>query len=203
MRAVSHLFIARSRAAVFWFMFTLVGPVGAGLYVQSVIAKVRTQPQYVMAGSSELYYLTPELEGESRHQSYIAQTRLAMETMFNRNPAGLDNHERRLKLFSMAANQQINAIVLKPYVQTFADCQFHQKVGVERVTVNLGEGFSAVTVGHGVLLRTGLSDGQVVNEIWEVQVMLTWDQHTAVRDRGMFPYLCTSVKVLKMERTSL
>ena len=203
MRAVSHLFIARSRAAIFWFFVTVGSIVGSALYVQSVIADVRTLPQYVMAGSPDLYYLSPTLETENANQMHTAQTRLAMETIFNRNPSGLDHQDRRFKIFAPEANQQVTRSIILPQVMTFQDFQFHQKVEIEKVVVNIQEGMAvATTVANAQLLRTGLVDNQVVNEIWSATVFFTWTRNPSPRDEGMYPTVCTSVTFFKMERTS-
>lgn len=201
MRAVSHLFIARSRAAVFWFFVTIGSVVGSALYVSAVIADVRTLPQYVMAGTGNLYYVSPTLEDETSTDMHTAQARLAMETIFNRNPGGLDHQDRRFKIFSPEVNQKITRDLIIPYVVEFQDKQLHQKVEIEKTVVKLEEGVAAATTATTAqLLRTGIVDDQVVNDMWSVTLFFTWARNSNPRDEGMYPTICTALPYLKMER---
>lgn len=203
MRAVSHLFIARSRAAIVWFFVSVGSVVASAVYVDSVIEDVRTLPQYVMAGGAGLYYLSPDLDVDTSNEMHTSQTRLAMETIFNRSPSGLDHQDRRFKVFTPEVNQAITREEIIPKLAEFQDNQYHQKVEIERTVVNIQEGVSnATTVSYAQLLRTGIIEGKVVNEIWDTTVFFTWTRNRTPRDEGIYPTICTSVKFVKMERNS-
>lgn len=201
MRAVSHLFLARSRAAVFWFLVTCGTIGGSAFYVQEVVAEVRTKPQYVMAGSANLYYLAPDLDVETPTEMHVAQTRLAMESIFNRSPARLDQQNRLLKLFSDEALQQIKAGVIIPQLKTFRENQLHQKVEIGETIVNIQEGEgAATTVAVGQLIRTGVVGETTINETWSAKVFFTWQSNPNFEDHAMYPTICNSVTFFSMER---
>lgn len=194
MKAVANLFIARSRAAIFWFTVCVVVVVGSGMYVESRISEVRTRWQYVMASSSSLYYLDPGLKAERREDLHAAQTRMAMETMFNRGPAGLDHQARRFKLFTPEVNAVVNKAIVVPEVLVFRDTQAHQKVEIEKIEVNIQEGIGeATTVGYGQLIRTAQENGIFVNRVFSVKVFFAWKLNPSPVDRAMYPTICTDV----------
>jgi len=201
LRAISHLFLARSRAAVFWFLVTCGSIVGSAYYVQSVAADVRTAPQYVMGDSPDLYYLSPDLDVETPSEMHTANTRMAMETMFNRSPSRLDHEYRLRKLFTPQAQQQIYDGLIKPQAQNFRDSQLHQKVELEDTIVNIQEGKGeATTVATGQLLRTGVVGDSTLNETWSVKIFFTWKSNPNAEDHALYPTVCDSVTLFSMER---
>ena len=202
MKAISHLFLSRSRAAIFWFLVTW-GSVGASFYyVQSLVAEVRTKPQYVMAGSPDLYYLAPDLYLETPTDLHVAQTRLAMETIFNRSPSGLDNADRLPLLFTPSAVRQIEERVVVAHSKEFREDQLHQKVEIEQTIVDIQEGQgAATTVATGQLIRTGVSGDRMINEIWTVKIFFEWERNPNAMELTLLPTVCKSVNFFTMERT--
>lgn len=202
MQAVAKLFIARSRAAIFWFTVCVAVVVSSGMYVESRIAQVRTRWQFVMAGSNTLVYLNPDLSSDSREDLHAMQTRMAMETIFNRGPAGLDHQARRFKLFTPDSNDTINAAVVAPQVLMFRDSEAHQKVEIEKIEVNIQEGFGeALTVGYGQLIWTGKQDGIFINRVYTVKVFFTWKLNPNPTDRALYPTICTDVNFFSTIQT--
>ena len=202
MRAVTHLFLSRSRGAVFWFLVTCGTIAVTGFYVQNVVAEARTRPQYVMAGSPNLYYLSPDLEVETPTEMHVEQTRLAMETIFNRAPVRLDNPERLVKLFTPEARDQIAEGLIYPQAKIFRDNGLHQKAEIAETVVNIQEGEgTATTVAIGQLIRTGVVAETTINETWSVKIFFTWQRNPSFEDHSMYPTICNSVTFFSMERT--
>ncbi len=203
MRAVSHLFLSRSRAAVFWFLVTCGSLGGSAWYVQSLAADVRTRPQYVMGDSPELYYLAPNLDVDTPTEMHSADTRQAMETIFNRSPSHLDNEERLDHLFSPKAAEQIRAGIITPQAERFQEEQLHQKVELEDTIVNIQEGMGeATTVSTAQLIRTGVANGTTINETWSVKVFFTWKSNPNLKEHAQYPTICDTVTFFSMERIS-
>lgn len=202
MKAVANLFIARSRAAIFWFLVTCAVVVSSAMYVESRIDEVRSNWQFVMAGSSSLYYLDPHLEAENRQELHGAQTRLAMETIYNRGPNGLDHQTRRFNIFSPEANAIINSAVVAPSVLSFRDTQSHQKVEIERINVNLQEGIGeSTTLAFGQLVRTSQENGMFVNRMFNVKVLFTWRANPSPVTRALYPTICSDLQFLSTIQT--
>lgn len=202
MRAVANLFISRSRAAVFWFFVTCASLVSAAVYVQSVVKDVRTLPQFVMAGNADLLYLTPTLEVDDLTSLHTSQTKLAMETIFNRGPAGLDHQDRRFSLFTDDANGVINQEVVAPQVLMFRDTKAQQKVEIENIFVNPAPGQGeATTVCYGVLFRTGVENNKTVNQSFSVKVFFSWKSNPNPEEHAMYPTICNSVSFLSTVQT--
>jgi hypothetical protein len=202
MKAVANLFIARSRAAIFWFVVTCAVVVGSGVYVESRILTIRSNWQFVMAGSSSLYYLDPNVKTERREDLHAAQTRLAMEAIFNRGPSGLDHQARRFKLFTAEANDTINTAIVAPQVLLFRDTEAHQKVEIEKINVNIQEGVGeATTLAFGQLLRTSTEEGISINRVYSVKVFFTWKANPSPVDRSLYPTICTDVNFFSTIQT--
>lgn len=203
MRAVSHLFLARSRAAVFWFLMTCATIISSGYYLQSKIADVRTLPQYVYTGSPDMYYLNPDLDIETPTKMHREQTRMAMETMFHRTPSRLDHQERLPRIFSHEATQGIVKGLIVPQAKNFHENKLHQKVEIGEIIVNIREGQGeATTVATGQLLRTGVSpENTMINETWSVKIFFEWRINPDIEERALYPTLCNSVTFFSMERT--
>jgi hypothetical protein len=191
MRAVSHLFLARSRAAVFWFLVTCATIIGSGYYLQSKIADVRMLPQYVYTGSPDMYYLTPDLDIETPTKMHREQTRLAMETMFHRTPSRLDHQERLPRIFGPEATQAIIKGLIVPQAKNFHENKLHQKVEIGEIIVATGQ-----------LMRTGVSpENTMINETWSVKIFFEWRINPDIEERPLYPTLCNSVTFFSMERT--
>ena len=184
-----------------WCLVTIASMVGSAHYVQSVIKDVRTRPQYVMASSSDLYYLTPDVRVEGMPELYAAQTRLAMETIYNRGPKGLDNDRRRGKLFTPEANRQITDLIVLPELQAFRNLNLHQKVEIGEIDVVIEEGRgNSSSTAQAQLTRSGFSEDQTLNESWLVTVQFIWQSNPDPDDHAMYPTVCKSLSVLKLEK---
>ena len=194
MRAVDQLFISRSRAAFFWFTVAWTVPVLAAWYTQSVVANLRTLPQFVMGGLPTFHYQAPDFGTETIQQLHAAQTRLAMETIFNRSPSGLDHQDRRFHLFNDEANKIVNQEVVAPQVLMFRDTNAYQKVEIERIDVNIqvGQG-EATTLAFGQLIRTSVEDNLMVNKAFSVKVFFNWKSNPNPEERALYPTICDEV----------
>jgi hypothetical protein len=172
-------------------------------YVQNVVGKVRTRYQYVLADSPNLYYLTPDLKVETPTEMHVAQTRLAMEAIFNRSPTQPDNLSTLNKLFTTEAQGQIMAGVITPQSKDFLENRFHQKVEVAEIAVNIQEGEGiATTVATAQLIRVGVSGTNTINETWSVRSFFTWKSNPDFKTRAMHPTICDSVTFFSTERIS-
>jgi hypothetical protein len=168
-----------------------------------VAAEVRTRPQYVMGNSPDLYYLAPDLDVDTPTELHAADTRLAMETLFNRSPSHLDREDLLEHLFTAKAIDKIRAGIIEPQAQGFQENQFHQKMELEDTIVNIQEGQGeATTVATAQLIRTGVANGATVNETWSVKVFFTWKSNPNLKDHAMYPTVCDTVTFFSMERIS-
>jgi hypothetical protein len=178
--------------------------VGASAYyVQHVVGNARTQYQYVMAGSPNLHYLSPDLKVETPTEMHVAQTRLAMETIYNRTPTQPDNQSRLGKLFTDEARVQIVKGLISPQAKDFLEKRFHQKVELGEIAVNIQEGKgTATTVATAQLIRVGVTETSTINETWSVRSFFTWKSNPDFKTSAMFPTICDSVTFFSTERIS-
>lgn len=182
-------------------MVTCATMTASAVYIHDASLKVRTRPRYVFTESPHLRYITPDLKTESLETLHSEQTRLAMETIFNRTPSRLDHLDRARLLFDDEAREHIYQTLLAPQAKTFLDNRFHQKVEIGEVIVNIHEGRGqATTVATGQLVRVGSNEQLTINETWSVKVFFTWRQNDNPKTRALFPTVCDSVNFFSMER---
>lgn len=194
MRAVANIFISRSPAAIFWFLVTCAAPLATAWYVQGMIATVRTLPQFVITTLPTFQYMAPDFKSESVQQLHAAQTRLAMETIYNRGPSGLDHSDRRFKLFTDDVLDVINSEIIAPNVLLFRDTNSYQKVEISKIDVVSKEGVGeAITVAKGQLIRAGVEGGTTVNKSFNVEVHFTWRSNPSLMDHALYPLQCSEV----------
>jgi len=169
MKGVVDLFVAKDRTAILWFLIACVSIALSAAYVKTMVAEVRSKPQFVI---------------------------MAMETIFNRNPSGLDNDNRRPRLFVGQANDSIDQELAKESA-IFRDEEFHQKVEVDDIQVlrTTGEG-EALTSAKGQLIRIGKFKGKPINETWEVEAKFVWALNKGFgRRNAFFPTVCRQIQV--------
>ena len=202
MKAVANLFIARSRSAIVWFTVTVGVVVCSGAYVQGRIAMMRSLPQYVIVKGLSLFYTDPKYPFETVEGMHSWQTQLAMETIYNRGPEGLDHQNRRFALFNAEAMEVLNTEIVEPQVLMFRDTQANQKVEVGSITVSVQPGRGeSTTVATGQVLRTSMENNVVTNRTFDVKVFFTWTINPNLSERAMFPTQCTSVTFFKTLQT--
>jgi len=201
MKGVVDLFIAKDKIAVFWFLVTCGVIVGAAWYLDKSIKEVHSKPQFVIMDSAGVYYLAPTVDFENAVELHAAQTRLAMETLFNRGPNGLDSPKRLPKLFAPKAIEFI-AEEMKGEGATFRNQKIHQKVEVEKTEVLKTVGEGALTSATGQIIRVGVFKGKTFNEVYDVTARFAWMLNKDMRNNGQFPTVSVQLKYDLVKRSS-
>ena len=197
MKSVVDLFVVKDRIAIFWFTMACVSIVCCAIFVQKVVAAVKVKPQYVIMDSTGTYYLAPSVAFEHAKDLHAAQSRLALETLYNRGPEDLDYRPRMKKMFTEEAQMAIAKDILAPDEAPFREQQTRQTVEVTEAGVykNLIDPRGmAVTIAKGKLTRKSNFKGQARTEELEVVAYFWWTINTRMADNGLFPTVCTKFK---------
>src|ERR1700744_5697027 len=100
MIAIIHQIRNKARSVRVWMVLTLLFaaaiPVSNYLTLQSAMQRLR----FVAMDSRGTFYLTSAGGFETAQHIHADMARLAVETLYNRNPEGFDNKDRLERLFS-------------------------------------------------------------------------------------------------------
>jgi hypothetical protein len=193
MKSVVDLFVVKDRTAIFWFTMACVSIVCSALYVRSMLAAIRTKPQYVIMDNSGVYYLAPSVEFEKAKDLHEAQTRLAIETLYTRDLDQMRFDARARKLFTKDAVSQIHEDLLNPDAKPFREQQVHQTVEVEEAGIyknKIDPRGAAITHAKAKLTRQSTFKGQSKTEVFTVDCYFFWRINTRMADNGLFPTVC-------------
>lgn len=205
MKNVVDLFIAKDRTAVFWFTMACVAILCCGVYISAVITNVARKPQYVIMDGNGVYYLVPSVEFEAATDLHLMQTRLAMETIYSREPAKLVHEDRLGRLFLKKANGQL-ADELKKDAKKFKEEQTQQTIEITDVKLYRKTPRSAppkgyeVTEGRGILTRRGTYGGRPLVETLTVTCRFAWRVNPAMANNGGYPTLCMEVFFVEQKK---
>lgn len=201
MKGVVDLFIAKDRIAIFWFLAACGVIIASAWYLDRTIRAVHTRPQFVIMDSAGVYYLAPTVDFENAVELHAAQTRLAMETLFNRGPNGLDSPKRVPKIFGRKAVEFI-AEEMQSENAAFKNQDIHQKVEVSKTEILKTVGEGALTSATGQVIRVGVFKGKTFNEVYDVQARFSWVLNKDMRNNGQFPTVSVQLRYELTKRSS-
>lgn len=93
------ILVTRHRQTWFWFLRFLLSVAGFAWERSRLMAAFSQRTQFVVM-DDDTFYLPKSVDFESASQIHASQVSLAMETLFNRNPKGLDNPRRVKRLLN-------------------------------------------------------------------------------------------------------
>jgi hypothetical protein len=185
------MFISKEGLATFWFLLAAGAVVGAGFYVHRLVNKTALRPQYIIMTAPDVLPLTFELDPERVEARDRDQTRLLLDSVFNKSPSGLDAADRCRRLMSDTAWKWVQTELLDKQNDAFRDGQMHQKIEVEKIDLRrLPEQDATLATVSGQLLRTGIHEGRLFNEVWSVKADILWLPNTSLLERGRIPIIC-------------
>jgi hypothetical protein len=197
MKSVVDLFVVKDRTAIFWFTMACVSIVCSALFVKQMLAAIRTKPQYVIMDPNGVYYLAPSVEFEKAKALHVAQTRLAMETLYTRDFDALRFDAREKKLFTPEAIAQIRKDFLIPDAKPFDEQKVHQTVDITEADIygdKIDPRGLAITYAKARLIRESTFKGQSKTEYLTVEAYFFWRINTKMADNGYFPTVCYKIQ---------
>lgn len=125
---------------------------------------------------------------------HVAQAELAVQTMFNRNPGGLDSEARARRLFDTPSFNKLMETV-KAQDPEFEAKGLSQKIEISGVKIlKLQERALRVAV-YGQLIRTGHFEGSPYSEALAVKVDLVFSHNPSLLENGMYPTIVRSFDI--------
>jgi hypothetical protein len=151
--------------------------------------------RFAALNSRDTYYFTPAGRFESVPEAHLEMAKLAVQTMFDRSPDGLDNPERVDHLFNSRCAEQLKAEVSKD-ADIFRNQQIHQKVEIGHVReVQVGQNSAAIEI-IGQVIQTGFLDqrlAQTRDVTINVQILPNYE----ILENRKFPMVVWNYEVFR------
>jgi hypothetical protein len=194
MKPASVIFISKEGLATFWFFLAACAVIGSGYYVLSQTVKAGLRPQFIIMANRDVLPMDPGMDPDKMADIHRSQTRLAMDSIFNKGPSGLDAKERCRRLLAGEAWDWVQGQLLDKQADAFREGHMHQKVEIGSIELRplAGQNDKATLASvKGQLIRTGVLDDKLFNEVWEVRAELVWMPNPSLRTSGTQPTVCT------------
>ena len=185
-KPVIDLFIQKDKVAIFWFVFAVVVTAGFWWERQKLITSFQQKPQFFVMDENSTYYLPAAMDFEDAKDVHAAQTRLAMEAIFNRNPGGPDSPDRLERILGVELYQKTERR-LGDETKAFREKEIHQKVELGAIQILQVRDDSVLTGVEGQLIRNGVFRNKPFTEVLEVNAQFKFILNPDMRHNGRFP----------------
>ncbi len=180
------LFIHKDKVALFWFFVALVVTVGFWWERQRLVKNLMAKPQFFVMDANHTYYLPSAMDFGSAKEVHAAQTRLAMEAIFNRDPSGPDSPERLKRILGRDAYKKAQGAIASE-ADEFEDKQIHQKIELGPIQVLQVRDDSVLTGVEGQLIRSGVFRRKAFTEVLAVRAQFKFILNPDMTANGRFP----------------
>lgn len=196
------LFVSKEGMATFWFLVSAGALLWAAFSVYRIATSAGLRPQYIIMESPLVNRISNEMLPEREDEVHRLQTRLLVDSIFNKNPAGLDSEDRCKRLLSHSAWKWVSAELIEKQKDAFSQGRMHQKIELESLTLSKRpEGVMVATI-KGSLYRAGVLDSKFFNEVWVVRGQFAWRRNPSLRECGRYPVICDSLNCKEIRVSS-
>ena len=194
--------VARDQTAVFWFLVACAVGGGCAWYLVIMAEALKARPPFVVMDSASAYYVAPGLNFDTMTPMHVSLTQLAVETMFDRGPEGLENKERVSRLFSKNGSNDLGNIVKKE-AEYFMRQEVQQRVQLEGdPAVVRALPTAALTKAEGFVTRRSIFKGQAQTETYRFKVSFIWKMNPDMRGNRAYPAVVEKITAYNLEKIS-
>jgi hypothetical protein len=191
MKQRSVLFISKEGLSTFWFLLAAAAVLGTWYYLFDLVGKRGLRPQFILLNSPDITSVMPTENPVFDRETVLSQTRLAMDSIFNKTGNGLDAASRCSDLLSADVLEWVQSELVLKQEEVFKEARIHQKVAIERIELRPQPNEDAVLASvQGQLIRVGVMNDQLLNEVWMVRAEMMWMRNINLRTSGRYPLLC-------------
>lgn len=193
MKAPSRLFISKESIATFWFLLGAGMVLGSMIYVWRLVGQKALRPQFIIMTNPDVLPMSAQPDPEEEVALIRIMTRLGMDSIFNKSGSGLDAPDRCQRFLGPESWNWVKSELIDKQTEVFRESRMHQKVEIERIELRPQDRDDATLASvQGQLLRVGIYDGKIFNEVWSVRAEMMWIRNPSLRDSGRVPLLCTA-----------
>lgn len=159
----------------------------SGILLSYVVKRINRDPLVIVADENAYTVIKAEdlMSSESIHED---QAELAVQSIFNRSPTGLDSPKRAQKLFRVEAYEKLMTLV-RDESPEFERKSIHQKVGISKIDLLRLKDSSIKVAVEGQLIRSGIFAGEPLTEVLDLKVKMLFLNNPSLLGNGGYPTL--------------
>jgi DNA replicative helicase MCM subunit Mcm2 (Cdc46/Mcm family) len=181
----------RLMATWLWQALFVLAVIGGHVAVQLTIYQERQRLRFAAMDSRDTFYLANLGTFETAQHIHAELAKMAAETIFSRNPDGFDNPERLERLFNPATTTELNKDATRD-AEVFRQQQIHQKIETGQIREIEVDNNTALVSVEGQVLRTGMFNNRIVNDVKRVTVFLRLTVNGDMARNGRYPLVVTN-----------
>lgn len=183
----------RGRDARLWRALFVGETIVFALAIWFLVQGLHSQ-QTIVILDDETVYLTKSLEFTEAKDLHDSQAELAVQTLLNRHPGGVDSPKRLQRLFGFDALEKAQYLIEQESAE-FEAKQLRQKVEIAEVKqLKLRNDSVKVTV-SGQLIRTGRFGGKNLVEVLDFEMGILFTRNRNMLENGRYPTVVTSFQL--------
>ena len=182
------LTLLKRRLAALWLwqgLFVLAVaaiPITNSITLQTAMGRMR----FVAMDSRDTFYLANLGSFETAQQIHAELAKMAAETIFSRNPDGFDAPERLERLFNPVTTATLTKEAARD-ADVFRAQGIHQKIETGQIRELEVDSNTVLVSVEGQILRTGVFNQRVVNDMKKVTVFLRLKLNEDMALNGRYP----------------
>ena len=193
--APTRIFVDKDRTALLWFALAGLAVTVALVQPHLLIRQLKERERVVILDPAGTYHVSPLLSFQEAKEFHAQQSTLVVMAFLERNPSGVD-HPELLKQLLLKGAYEKALRQLSAEAPEFKAKRQHQKPEVAKIDIlETRQDFVLIQV-TGQLLRTGVFEGKVFNEVVPFRLALKMRRNPDLVQNGRFP---TAVSDFKYE----
>lgn len=191
----TRIFVDKDRTALLWFAVAGLSVAVALVQPHLLIRQLKERERVVILDPAGTYHVSPLLSFQEAKEFHAQQSTLVVMAFLERNPSGVD-HPELLKQLLLKGAYEKALRQLSAEAPEFKAKRQHQKPEVAKIDILETRQDFVLTQVTGQLLRTGVFEGKVFNEVVPFKLALKMRRNPDLVQNGRFP---TAVSDFKYE----
>ena len=193
--APTRIFVDKDRTALLWFAVAGLAVAVALVQPHLLIRQLKERERVVVLDPAGTYHVSPLLSFQEAKEFHAQQSTLVVMAFLERSPSGVD-HPELLKQLLLKGAYEKALRQLSAEAPEFKAKRQHQKPEVAKIDILETRQDFVLTQVTGQLLRTGVFEGKVFNEVVPFRLALKMRRNPDLVQNGRFP---TAVSDFKYE----
>lgn len=191
--APTRIFVDKDRTALLWFAVAGLAVAVALVQPHLLIRQLKERERVVILDPAGAYHVSPLLSFQEAKEFHAQQSTLVVMAFLERSPSGVD-HPELLKQLLLKGAYEKALRQLSAEAPEFKAKQQHQKPEVSKIDILETRQDFVLTQVTGQLLRTGVFEGKVFNEVVPFKLALKMRRNPDLVQNGRFPTAVTDFK---------
>lgn len=189
----TRIFVDKDRTALLWFGLAGLAVAVALVQPHFIIRQLKERERVVILDPAGTYHVSPLMNFQEAKDFHAQQSTLVVMAFLERSPKGQDHPELLKQLFLKGAYEKALRQISSEAPE-FKAKQQHQKPEVARIDILETRQDFVMTQVTGQLLRTGVFEGKVFNEVVPFKLALKMRRNPDLVQNGRFPTAVTDFK---------